>query len=173
MYHELFACLVYDFYGLKLCTIYDSYAIYLCVLWTIYMYKFSKCHAVVFHGFFVPFTNFRQKMTGFQHKPPENYHISFLKNRLIYRPNQPIYWCSRFHCYSITSGAFQPNFPNFHLIFSKTNGTSDVQFSWFHRIFEPCGNQRSVQGGRCTASHIQSSFSRAGQKGKETDHRVA
>jgi hypothetical protein len=32
MYHELFACNVYDFYGLELCTMYDSHSVYLRVL---------------------------------------------------------------------------------------------------------------------------------------------
>jgi hypothetical protein len=58
MYHELFACIVYDFYGLELCTMYDSHGVYLCVLWTICVYKFSRCHVIAFHGFFVPFTDF-------------------------------------------------------------------------------------------------------------------
>jgi hypothetical protein len=47
---------------------YDSHGVYLCVLWTICMYKFSTTH-VVFHGFFVPFTEFLQKSVGFQQKP--------------------------------------------------------------------------------------------------------
>jgi hypothetical protein len=38
-------------HGLKLCTMYNSHDVYLCVLWTIYMYKFSRCHGVVFYGF--------------------------------------------------------------------------------------------------------------------------
>jgi hypothetical protein len=61
MYHGLFICTMYDSHGLKLCTMYDSHGIYLRVLWTICMYKFSRCHAVVFHGFFVPFTDFWAK----------------------------------------------------------------------------------------------------------------
>jgi hypothetical protein len=72
MYHELFACTVYDFYGLELCTMYDSYDVYLRVLWTICIYKFSRCHVVVFHGFFVPFIDF-------WHKPSGNRHAGFLK----------------------------------------------------------------------------------------------
>jgi hypothetical protein len=53
---------------LELCSMYDSHGVYLCVLWTICMYKFSTTHAVVFHGFFVPFTEFLQKSVGFQQK---------------------------------------------------------------------------------------------------------
>jgi hypothetical protein len=33
------------------------------------MYKFSTTHVVVFHGFFVPFTEFLQKSAGFWQKP--------------------------------------------------------------------------------------------------------
>jgi hypothetical protein len=44
---------------------YDSHDVYLCVLWIIYMYKFNTTHFVVFHGFFVPFTEFQQKSTSF------------------------------------------------------------------------------------------------------------
>jgi hypothetical protein len=51
MYHGLFACTMYDFHVLELCTMYESHGIYLRVLWTICMYKFSKCHAVVFMVF--------------------------------------------------------------------------------------------------------------------------
>jgi hypothetical protein len=91
MYHELFACIMYDFYGLELCIMYDSHGVYLRVLRTIYMYKFNRCHVVVFHGFFVPFTDFRQKLAGFRHKPPGNRHAGFLKNWSIYRPNRLIY----------------------------------------------------------------------------------
>jgi hypothetical protein len=52
---------MYDSYGLELCTMYDSYDVYLRVLWTIYMYTISIYHIVVFTGFFIPFTDFRQK----------------------------------------------------------------------------------------------------------------
>jgi hypothetical protein len=54
-------------YGLELCTMYDSHDVYLCVLWTICMYKFSRCHAVVFTVFFVQFTDFWQKLFGNRH----------------------------------------------------------------------------------------------------------
>jgi hypothetical protein len=46
----------------------------------------------------------------------------FLKNRPIYRSNRPIYRCYWFHCSSVISGVFRPNFPNFRRflpIFSK------------------------------------------------------
>jgi hypothetical protein len=58
MYYELFACIIYDSYDLKLCTMYDSYDVYLCILWTIYMYQFSRCHAVISHGFIFSLTDF-------------------------------------------------------------------------------------------------------------------
>jgi hypothetical protein len=61
MYYGLFECIMYDSHGLELCTMHDSYGIYLCVLLTNCMYKFSRCHAIIFHNFFVPFTDFRQK----------------------------------------------------------------------------------------------------------------
>jgi hypothetical protein len=84
MYHRFFICTMYDSYGLELCIMYDSHGVYLRVLWTICMYKFSRCHVVVFHSFFVPFTEFRQK-------PPRTRHAGFQKKRLIYRSNWPIY----------------------------------------------------------------------------------
>jgi hypothetical protein len=45
---------MHDSYGLELRTMYDSHSVYLRVLWTICMYKFSRCHVIIFHGFFVP-----------------------------------------------------------------------------------------------------------------------
>jgi hypothetical protein len=66
---------------------YDSHGVYLRVLWTICMYKFSRCHVIVFHSFFVPFTDFQQKLAGFWQKPPKNCHAGFLKNQPIYHPN--------------------------------------------------------------------------------------
>jgi hypothetical protein len=71
MYHELFACTVYNFYGLKLCTMYDSHGVYLRILWTIYMYKFSRCHVVIFHDFFVPFIDFDKNRPVFGKNRPE------------------------------------------------------------------------------------------------------
>jgi hypothetical protein len=55
---------MYDSYIIELCTMYDFHGIYLRVLWTIYMYKISRCHVVIFYGFFVPFTEFQQKSVG-------------------------------------------------------------------------------------------------------------
>jgi hypothetical protein len=42
---------MYDSHGLELCIMYDSHGFYLRVLWTICIYKFSRCHAAVFHSF--------------------------------------------------------------------------------------------------------------------------
>jgi hypothetical protein len=64
-YHGLFACTIYDSHGLELCTMCDSHCVYLHVLWTIYMYKFSRCHVIVFYDFFFSFTDFRQNLSGF------------------------------------------------------------------------------------------------------------
>jgi hypothetical protein len=161
MYHELFTCLMYDFYGLELCTIYDSHVIYLRVLWTICIYKFSRCHAVVFHDFFVLFTNFWQKMIGFWHKPPGNYHVSFWKtdsfisqtSRFIdvpgftVTPSPPVHFNQIFLIFTEFYQNFQKPTDQWRPVFVVPPN------------FEPCGNQRSVQGGRCTAPHIQSSFS--------------
>jgi hypothetical protein len=69
---------MYDSHGLELCTMYDSHDIYLLVLWNICMYKFSRCHPVVFHDFFVPFTDFRQKSPSFWQKSPKNHHANLL-----------------------------------------------------------------------------------------------
>jgi hypothetical protein len=49
---------MYDSYGLELCTMYDSHDVYLRVLWTICMYKFSRCHIVIFHVFSFHLPNF-------------------------------------------------------------------------------------------------------------------
>jgi hypothetical protein len=81
--YELFTCTIYDSHGLELYTMYDSHGVYLRVLWSIYIYKFSRCH-VVFYDFFVPFTDFRQKSSGFCQTSPENHHANFLKKSLIY-----------------------------------------------------------------------------------------
>jgi hypothetical protein len=51
MYHGLFVCIINDYYGLELCTMYDSHGVYLRILWTIYMYKFSRCHVIIFTVF--------------------------------------------------------------------------------------------------------------------------
>jgi hypothetical protein len=64
---------MYDSYGVDLCTMYDSYDVYLRVLWTICMYKFSRCHAVVFHDFFFPMTDFLQNSIGFYQNSSKNH----------------------------------------------------------------------------------------------------
>jgi hypothetical protein len=56
---------MYDSYDLDLCNMYDSHGVYLCVLWTICMHKFSKYNVIVFHGFFVSFTDFQQNLPDF------------------------------------------------------------------------------------------------------------
>jgi hypothetical protein len=76
---------MYDSYGLELCTMYDSYDVYLRVLWTIYMYKFSIYHIVVFTGFFIPFTDFRQKITRFLAKIVRKSPRRFSEKLPIYR----------------------------------------------------------------------------------------
>jgi hypothetical protein len=63
---------MYDFHGVNLCTMYDSHDVYLYVLWTIYMYKFSRYHVVVFHIFFFPMTDFLENSTGFYKKSSGN-----------------------------------------------------------------------------------------------------
>jgi hypothetical protein len=72
---------MYDSHGLELCTMYNSHSVYLCILWTICMYKFSRCHDVVFHDLFVPFTDFWQKSPDFWQNSSENCHTDFLENR--------------------------------------------------------------------------------------------
>jgi hypothetical protein len=42
---------MYDSHGVDLCIMYDSHGVYLSVLRTICMYKFSRCHTVIFHVF--------------------------------------------------------------------------------------------------------------------------
>jgi hypothetical protein len=74
---------------LELCTMYDSYGVYLCVLWTICMYKFNRCHVVVFTVF------------------------SFHERRFS-GGDQPHFGVPGFHYFYIVSGAFQPNFLDFH-----------------------------------------------------------
>jgi hypothetical protein len=56
---------MYDFHGVELYTIYDSHDVYLHVLQTIYMYKFSRCHAIIFHGFFLSVDRFSAKFIRF------------------------------------------------------------------------------------------------------------
>jgi hypothetical protein len=56
---------MYDSYDLDLCNMYGSRGVDLRVLWTICMYKFSKYNVIVFHGFFISFTDFQQKLPDF------------------------------------------------------------------------------------------------------------
>jgi hypothetical protein len=62
-----------------------THGVYLRILWSIYIYKFNRCHAVIFYGFFVPFTDFRQKSSGFCQNSPGNHHANFFKKTPIYR----------------------------------------------------------------------------------------
>jgi hypothetical protein len=61
----LFICIMYASHGVDLCTMYDSHGVYLCILLTICMYKFSRCHAIVFHGFSIPMPDFLDNSAGF------------------------------------------------------------------------------------------------------------
>jgi hypothetical protein len=58
----------------------------------------------------------------------------------IFKKNRPIFGLPSFHCSSVVSGVFRPNFffkfHQFLLNFSKTDRISEVWFSSFHRIFE-------------------------------------
>jgi hypothetical protein len=80
MYYGLFACTMYDSHGLELCTMYDSHDVDLRVLWTICIYKFSRYHIVVFHGFFFLFTDFWQNLLGFWQNSPRNRPNEFQEN---------------------------------------------------------------------------------------------
>jgi hypothetical protein len=112
MYYELFACTVYNFYGLGLYTMFDSHDVYLCVLYTICMYKFSRCHIVVFTIFLFHLPIFDKKMAGFRQKPAGNRHAGFLKNQLIYR-------CSLFSLFLRRLRCVLTKFSCFSLIFIK------------------------------------------------------
>jgi hypothetical protein len=54
-------------HGMDLCTMCDFHGVYLRVLHTICMYKFSRCHVIVFHGFFFPMTDFMENLTDFSY----------------------------------------------------------------------------------------------------------
>jgi hypothetical protein len=41
------------------------------------MYKFIRCHAVVFHGFLFPMTDFLENSADFSHYSPGNWHTGF------------------------------------------------------------------------------------------------
>jgi hypothetical protein len=84
MYYGLFVCTMYDSYGHELCIIYDSHDVYLRASWTICMYKFSRCHTVVFYGFFFAFTDFLQNSPGFWQNSPGNHHDEFREKSSIY-----------------------------------------------------------------------------------------
>jgi hypothetical protein len=73
-----------------LCTMYDSYGVYLCVLWTICMYKFNRCHIVVFTVF------------------------SFHERRFSGGGGT-----GRISVFLIFTSAFQPNFLDFHRFLSN------------------------------------------------------
>jgi hypothetical protein len=75
---------------------YDSHGVYLHVLWTICMYKFSRCHIVVFHDFFVPFTEFRQKSAGFRQKPSGTRYAGFQKKPADLSVKPAAFQCSQF-----------------------------------------------------------------------------
>jgi hypothetical protein len=133
MYHGLFACIMYASNCLKLCTMYDSHGVYLCVLWTICMYKFSTTHVVVFHGFFVPFTEFLQKSAGFQQKPSGTRRtgLSVKPADLSIKPADLSPKPAAFQCFQFSlflhrlrcvSVKFSQILPNF----SKTDGVGDV-----------------------------------------------
>jgi hypothetical protein len=110
---------MYDSHGLELYTMYDSHGVYLRVLWSIYIYKFSRCH-VVFYGFFVLFTDFRQKSPGFCQTSPENHHANFKKKiadlsvKLAeFRYSQFSLFLRRLRCVSTEFSQILPIFPKF------------------------------------------------------------
>jgi hypothetical protein len=127
MYHGLFACIMYASNCLELCTMYDSHGVYLRVLWTICMYKFSTTHVIVFHDFFVPFTEFLQKSAGFRQKPSgtrrtglsvKSVNLSVKPANLS--PKPAAFHCSRFslflhrlRCVSVEFSQFSPIFAEF------------------------------------------------------------
>jgi hypothetical protein len=127
MYHGLFACIMYASNCLELCTMYDSHGVYLCVLWTICMYKFSTTHVVVFHGFFILFTEFLQKSAGFWQKPSGTHRtgLSVKPADLSVKsadlsPKPAAFRCSRFslflhhlRCVSAKFSRFSPIFAEF------------------------------------------------------------
>jgi hypothetical protein len=120
MYHGLFACIMYASNCLELCTMYDSHGVYLRVLWTICMYKFSTTHVVIFHGFFVPFTEFRQKSAGFWQKPSGTRRIGLSVKPADLSPKPAAFRCSRFllflhrlRCVSAKFFRFSPIFADF------------------------------------------------------------
>jgi hypothetical protein len=85
MYYGLFACTIYDSHGVDLYTIYDSHSVYLCVLCTICMYKFSRCHAVIFYVFSFPMPDFWIIRPIFYIIHPEIAMLIFLDKSANYR----------------------------------------------------------------------------------------
>jgi hypothetical protein len=76
---------MYDSHSVDLCIMCDSHGVYLCVVWTICKYKFSRCHAVVFHGFFFPMTSCWENSTSFYQNSSGNCQADFLEKSMIYR----------------------------------------------------------------------------------------
>jgi hypothetical protein len=73
---------MYASHGVDLCTMYDSHGVYLCILLTICMYKFSRCHAIVFHGFSIPMPDFLDNSAGltlFARKSPGRFSVKVSK----------------------------------------------------------------------------------------------
>jgi hypothetical protein len=110
---------------------YDSHVIYLRVLWTIYMYKFSICHIVGFHDFFVPFTDFDKNCSVFDKIRLKNHRFIGEIRRLIIktRLNSFLLLIRTLRC-----GSFCLNFTDF----SKSEEITELLFSC--RIFEHCVN---------------------------------
>jgi hypothetical protein len=129
MYHKLFAYTVDDFMVLScvICItlmvfIYVYYGLFTCI-------NLVDVMSLFFTGFslYLPIFNKNRPVSGTN------------RLKIAYRPNRPIYRCSRFHCSSVVFGAFRLNFFDFHRLlpnFSKTNIIHDIRFSWFRRIFE-------------------------------------
>jgi hypothetical protein len=123
---------MYDSYGLELCIMYDSYGAYLCILWTICMYKFSRCHVVVFSQFFSSIYRFLTKISRFLTKNAQisPHRFSEKSADLSAKPaDLSVFPVSVF---LRISGAFRLNFLDFCrflLNFSKTDGIDDVRFS--------------------------------------------
>jgi hypothetical protein len=128
---------------------YDSHSVYLHVLWIIYMYKFSRCHVVVFHGFFVPFTEFRQKLAGFRQKTARNSPRRFSKKTAAFigetgrifvfpvftvPPSSPMHFGRFFHIFTEfcrifqkSMGSVRSGFP-YSAEFSNTGWEMDGQW---------------------------------------------
>jgi hypothetical protein len=102
----------------ELYTMYDSHGVYLRVLWIICLYKFSRCHAVIF-TVFCSIYRFSAKIVRFLTKFTRILTHRFFGKSLIYRWNRPI------------NRQNWPNFPEFHQIFPnfpKTDGIARSDF---------------------------------------------